>query len=243
MLEGQLLDSRSDVTVRRYRQIRFPRHIRNTEIQSVTVIVGSHPFRKIPVIGRTRPLAGRIIQPEYSFSHMSGRKHRHLTHRSDGIHMCRTLTGCHQLVRQGRHQQVLRRSTLRSIDTHIGRVIHSLHQAQRIAAHPVITHYPVVIGSGSGIDGSHGRRMVQMIEIVFRIAVHAAFLEQTLETSLPIQSRKCLDVVGAQLVNGQPHHQFRHRRRVLCLQIGEHKSGNQGCEYAFFHCFFFQTNT
>ena len=93
MLERNLFVLASQIFIDSHRQIRLPRHIADTEIQSFTVIISSHPCRKCTIICTATPFSCFIIQPECTFRSMTGSQHRHFTCRSDRINFSYSLCG------------------------------------------------------------------------------------------------------------------------------------------------------
>jgi hypothetical protein len=155
MLERNLFVLASQIFIDSHRQIRLPRHIADTEIQSFTVIISSHPCRKCTIICTATPFSCFIIQPECTFRSMTGSQHRHFTCRSDRINFSYSLCGYYQLICQSRHLHFLRRSGLGSVNTHKISIVHTIKDSQSTAVHPVIPHDSVGIRCSARINGRY----------------------------------------------------------------------------------------
>ena len=148
---------------------------------------------------------------------MSGGKNSHFTCRSNGIDFSSTLGSYHQLIRNRRYQQVLGRRRFRRIDTHEILVVDTLDYTQRTSIHPTVPYHTILIRCSPGIDGSHGRRTVDIDKVVFSIEIDTPFFHQPLESTLSIHGRESLDIIGPQLIDGKTDNQLRNRRYGLSL--------------------------
>ena len=167
---------------------------------------------------------------------MSHRKHRSLPVRSNAIDHRTSIRRQLQLIPNRRDQQILRRSRFLRIDATNLEILHTLHRSHRLPVHPVLTHDAMIVRHSPRENRSNRRSPIHISRRILRIAEEHPLAHQALEAVLPIERRKSVHIVRAQLIYRKTNHEPRHRRLGLSRKRSSQYS--QHCCYRrTFHLF------
>ena len=208
------------------------RHVCNARIDG-DEIVGSErlgwvgliehlsPFGQVlAVIGRSGPFA-IFVYPDSSVGSVAGREDGRVAEGCYGIDQGPAFGGYLEFVANGRRHDM------------VGGILEfwvavAGDGLQRVAVEPLLANDTIIIRCGSCLNGGNGRCPVDGRKGVGHVLEYLALLEQLAETFLGIERSEGLDIVGAQLVNGDVDHKLGRRIERLCL-CGSGGDGDERC--------------
>ena len=219
------------------RKERRPYNVLDMGVRRLAAIDLIHPCGKIRIVGSAAPFAGLLVQPKGAIARMACPDDGSFAERSDGIHQAAVGGSNPQFIGQGGNQQLGRRGALVGVIAHEGGVVHAIHRAQRLRIQPIFANNAVHGGRAARIEGGQSRGTVGSSERHIDLGKDFTFAHQPPETAFAIQGGEVFQMIRAELVDGQRHHQLGDDGQGLGLHAakGQHQyGGNQ----SFFHLLF-----
>ena len=176
------------------------------------------------IVCAAAPTARRVVYPDHGICRVSALHHGAFAAGGYGIYEGFALRGYFKFVAESGDGEVARRNLFVGHQSRIIWVVHTERRPQRGAVYPLAPDDCVVRRRGARGYGGGRRSEVGTGVRVFRIGVHAPFVEQFGKTVLAVERLEGIEVIRAQLVDENRHHHARHapaRRSGIGFHGGE----------------------